>query len=77
MDKMLVHSLRDLTVINNGTTILKEMDVQHPAAKMMVEVAKSVDNDVGDGTASAIVLACTLLKNAEGLLARCTSNNRS
>ena len=57
MDKMLVDSLGDVTVTNDGATILKEIDVQHPAAKMMVEVAKSVDNEVGDGTTSAVVLA--------------------
>jgi archaeal chaperonin len=68
MDKMLVDSLGDVTITNDGATILKEMDVQHPAAKMMVEVAKSVDNEVGDGTTSAVVLAGTLLENAEELL---------
>ena len=57
MDKMLVDSLGDVTVTNDGATILKEIDVQHPAAKMMVEVAKSVDNEVGDGTTSAVVLS--------------------
>jgi archaeal chaperonin len=68
MDKMLVDSLGDVTITNDGATILKEMDVQHYAAKMMVEVAKSLDNEVGDGTTSAVVLAGTLLKNAEELL---------
>ena len=52
MDKMLVDTLGDVTITNDGATILKEIDVQHPAAKMMVEVAKSVDNEVGDGTTS-------------------------
>src|SRR3954469_4106627 len=70
MDKMLVDSLGDVTITNDGATILKEMDVQHPAAKMMVEVAKSVDNEVGDGTTSAVILAGTLLNNAEELLAQ-------
>ena len=55
MDKMLVDTLGDVTITNDGATILKEMDVQHPAAKMMVEVAKSVDNEVGDGTTSSVV----------------------
>jgi archaeal chaperonin len=50
MDKMLVSSIGDVTITNDGATILKEMDVEHPAAKMMVEVAKSLDNEVGDGT---------------------------
>src|SRR5487761_980169 len=57
MDKMLISSLGDATITNDGATILKEMDVEHPAAKMMVEVAKSVDNEVGDGTTSSVILA--------------------
>ena len=57
MDKMLVDSLGDVTITNDGATILKEIDVQHPAAKMLVEIAKSTDNEVGDGTTSAVVLA--------------------
>ncbi len=68
MDKMLVDSLGDVTVTNDGATILKEIDVQHPAAKMMVEVAKATDNEVGDGTTSAVVLAGALLEEAEELL---------
>jgi len=68
MDKMLVESFGDITVTNDGATILKEMDVQHPAAKMMVEVAKTMDNEVGDGTTSAVVLAGELLRKAEELL---------
>src|SRR4029453_1140860 len=68
MDKMLVDSLGDVTITNDGATILKEIDVQHPAAKMMVEVAKSVDNEVGDGTTSAVVLAGALLEKAEELI---------
>ena len=55
MDKMLVDSLGDVTITNDGATILKEIDVQHPAAKMLVEIAKSTDNEVGDGTTSAVV----------------------
>src|SRR5262245_22577240 len=68
MDKMLVDTLGDVTITNDGATILKEMDVQHPAAKMMVEVAKSVDNEVGDGTTSSVVLAGALIGKAEELI---------
>jgi thermosome len=68
MDKMLVDTLGDVTVTNDGATILKEIDVQHPAAKMMVEIAKSVDNEVGDGTTSAVVLAGALIEKAEELI---------
>jgi thermosome len=70
MDKMLVDSLGDVTVTNDGATILKEIDVQHPAAKMMVEVAKSVDNEVGDGTTSAVILAGALIEKAEQLISK-------
>src|SRR5437763_10546861 len=55
MDKMIVSPIGDVTITNDGATILKEIEIQHPAAKMMVEVAKSVDNDIGDGTTSAVV----------------------
>jgi len=68
MDKMLVDSLGDITITNDGATILKEIDVQHPAAKMMVEVAKATDSEVGDGTTSAVVLAGALLEKAESLI---------
>ncbi len=68
MDKMLVDSLGDVVVTNDGVTILKEMDVEHPAAKMMVEVAKTQDDEVGDGTTSAVIIAGELLKRAEELL---------
>jgi len=68
MDKMLVDSFGDVVITNDGATILKEMDVQHPAAKMMVNVAKTQDNEVGDGTTTAVVLAGELLRNAEFLL---------
>jgi thermosome len=68
MDKMLVDTLGDVTITNDGATILKEMDIQHPAAKMMVEVAKSVDNEVGDGTTSAVILAASLIEKAEDLI---------
>ncbi|MEM2210765.1 MAG: thermosome subunit beta [Nitrososphaerales archaeon] len=70
MDKMLVDTLGDVTITNDGATILKEIDVQHPAAKMLVEVAKATDNEVGDGTTSAVVLAGALLEKAEELLAK-------
>ncbi len=68
MDKMLVDTLGDVTITNDGATILKEIDVQHPAGKMMVEVAKSVDNEVGDGTTSSVVFAGALLEKAEELI---------
>src|SRR5574341_1559992 len=68
MDKMLVDTMGDVTITNDGATILKEIDVQHPAAKMMVEVAKSVDNEVGDGTTSSVVFAGALLEKAEELI---------
>ncbi len=68
MDKMLVDSLGDVTITNDGATMLKEIDVQHPAAKMLVEVSKTTDNEVGDGTTSAVVLAGALLERAEELL---------
>ena len=68
MDKMLVDSMGDVTITNDGATILKEIDVQHPAAKMMVEVAKSVDNEVGDGTTSSVVFTGALLAKAEELI---------
>ncbi len=68
MDKMLVDSIGDITITNDGATILKEIDVQHPAAKMMVEVAKATDSEVGDGTTSAVVLAGALLERAESLI---------
>src|SRR6187431_900068 len=68
MDKMLVDGLGDVTITNDGATILKEIDVQHPAAKMMVEVAKSVDNEVGDGTTSSVVFAGALIEKAEELI---------
>src|SRR5574341_1505933 len=70
MDKMLVDNLGDVTITNDGATILKEIDVQHPAAKMMVEVAKSVDNEVGDGTTSSVVFAGSLLEKAEELVTK-------
>lgn len=68
MDKMLVDSLGDVTITNDGATILKEIDVQHPAAKMLVEISKTTDNEVGDGTTSAVVLAGSLLEQAESLI---------
>jgi len=68
MDKMLVDSFGDVTITNDGATILDEIDVQHPAAKMMVEVAKTQDDEVGDGTTTAVVLAGELLTKAEELI---------
>src|SRR5687768_3015880 len=70
MDKMLVDSLGDVTITNDGATILKEIDVQHPAAKIMVEVAKSVDNEVGDGTTSSVIFTGALLEKAEQLIGK-------
>jgi thermosome len=68
MDKMLVDQFGDVTITNDGATILKEIDVQHPAAKMMVEIAKTQDEEVGDGTTSAVIIGGELLKRAEKLL---------
>jgi len=68
MDKMIVDSLGDVTVTNDGVTILEEMQIEHPSAKMIVEVAKTQEDEVGDGTTTAVVLAGELLKNAESLL---------
>ena len=68
MDKMLVDTMGDVVITNDGVTILKEMDIEHPAAKMMVEIAKTQDTEVGDGTTTAVVLAGELLKQAEELL---------
>jgi thermosome len=70
MDKMLVNNIGDVTITNDGATILKEIDVQHPAAKMMVEISKATDNEVGDGTTSTVVLAGSLLSKAEELIAK-------
>ncbi|EJG08286.1 MAG: thermosome subunit alpha [Methanofollis liminatans] len=68
MDKMLVDTIGDVVITNDGVTILKEMDIEHPAAKMMVEVAKTQDDEVGDGTTTSVVVAGELLKRAEDLL---------
>ena len=68
MDKMIVDSLGDVTVTNDGVTILNEMNIEHPSAKMIVEVAKTQEEEIGDGTTTAVVLAGELLKNAEELL---------
>ena len=70
MDKMLVDGLGDVTITNDGATILKEIDVQHPAAKMMVEISKATDNEVGDGTSSVVVLAGALIEKAEELITK-------
>lgn len=68
MDKMLIDGMGDVVITNDGVTILKEMDIEHPAAKMMVEIAKTQDDEVGDGTTTAVIIAGELLKNAESLL---------
>ncbi|MBS3144327.1 TCP-1/cpn60 chaperonin family protein [Candidatus Woesearchaeota archaeon] len=68
MDKMIVDSIGDIIVTNDGVTILEEMQIEHPAAKMLVEVAKTQENEVGDGTTTAVVLAGEFLKKAEALL---------
>lgn len=68
MDKMIVDSVGDVIVTNDGVTILEEMQIEHPAAKMIVEVAKTQENVVGDGTTTAVILAGELLKKAEDLL---------
>ena len=68
MDKMMIDGIGEITITNDGATILQQMDIEHPAAKMMVEIAKTQDKEVGDGTTSAVVLAGELLKNAENLL---------
>ncbi|MCW4021110.1 MAG: thermosome subunit beta [Candidatus Bathyarchaeota archaeon] len=68
MDKMLVDSFGDVTITSDGRTVLDEMDIQHPAAKMMVEVAKTQDDEVGDGTTTAVIIAGELLDNAEDLI---------
>ena len=68
MDKMLVDSMGDVVITNDGVTILKEIDVQHPAAKMIVEVAKTQDTECGDGTTTSVILAGELLKKAEALI---------
>ena len=70
MDKMLVDTLGDVTITNDGATILKEIDVQHPAAKMMVEISKATDNEVGDGTSSVVILAGALIEKAEELIVK-------
>jgi chaperonin GroEL (HSP60 family) len=68
MDKMLVDSIGDIVITNDGVTILDEMEIEHPAAKMMVEVAKTQNEEVGDGTTTSVIIAGELLKRAEGLL---------
>ena len=70
LDKMLVYSLGDVTITNDGATILKEIDAQHPTAKMMVEISKTIDTEVGDGTTSSVIFAGTLLAKAEELLSK-------
>jgi thermosome len=70
MDKMLVDSFGDVTITSDGRTVLDEMDIQHPAAKMMVEVAKTQDDEVGDGTTTAVIIAGELLRRAEDLITK-------
>ncbi|MBU2562166.1 MAG: TCP-1/cpn60 chaperonin family protein [Nanoarchaeota archaeon] len=70
MDKMLVSPTNDIIVTNDGVTILEEMQIEHPAAKMMVEIARTQENEVGDGTTTAVMIAGKLLENAEKLLDR-------
>jgi len=70
MDKMLVDSFGDVTITNDGATMLKEMDIQHPVAKMMVEVSKTQDDEVGDGTTSVVVLTGELLGKAVELMGK-------
>ena len=76
MDKMLVDNFGDVTITSDGRTILDEMDVQNPAAKMLVEVAKAQDNEAGDGTTSAVIIAGELLNKGEELLRQEHSPNR-
>src|SRR5271157_4444103 len=68
LDKLMVDSLGDLTITNDGATILKQIDVQHPTAKMMVEVAKTQDNEIGDGTTTSVILAGSILQNVSELI---------
>ena len=68
MDKMIVDALGDVVITNDGATILKEMNIEHPAAKMVVEIAKTQETEVGDGTTTAVVIAGELLKQAERLI---------
>ncbi len=68
MDKMIVDSLGDVTITNDGVTILEEMNIEHPAAKMIVEIAKTQESEVGDGTTTAVIIAGELIKNAEQLI---------
>src|ERR671925_445933 len=70
MDKMLVDSLGDVTITNDGATILKEIDVQHPAGKMMVDISKATDSEVGDGTTSVVILGGALIEKAEELIGK-------
>ena len=73
MDKMLVNSANDIVVTNDGVTILDEMQIEHPAAKMMVEISKTQDSEVGDGTTTVVMIAGKLLENAESKSASCSS----
>ena len=77
MDKMLVDKMGDVVVTNDGVTILQEMDIAHPAAKMLVEVAKKQENIVGDGTTSAVIVAGELLKQAQKLIEEYTPGSKA
>ena len=68
MDKMLVSELGDIVITNDGASILEEINVEHPIAKLMVEIAKTQDKEVGDGTTTAVIIAGELLKNAGDLI---------
>src|SRR5512137_1970481 len=68
MDKMLIDGSGDATITNDGATILREMDIEHPVAKMIVEVAKAQDDEIGDGTTTAVIIAGKLLERAEKLI---------
>src|SRR6266851_4674416 len=76
MDKMLVDSMGDVTITNDGATMLKEIDVQHPAARMMVEISKATDNEVGDGTTSSVIIAGALLEKAEELAEKVSPDSK-
>src|SRR3990167_1595552 len=67
-NNMLADSIVDITITNDGVTILEKMEIEHPAAKMMVEISKTQENEVGDGTTTAVMIAGKLLENAEKLL---------
>ncbi len=77
MDKMLVDGMGDIVVTNDGATILKEMDIEHPATKMLVEVAKTQEDEVGDGTTTAVIISGELLKRQKNSLNRRNTPNHT